>query len=179
MQVVTIGTLGRHKGHFEILEAADRLRGGGVRFVLAGPDATSGRGDGGEVRRRAGDLGLNGQVAFPGALGPQEKRRLLAEADVFLLASHAEGMPNAVLEAMAAGLPVVATGVGAVPEMLPDGVLVPVGDPGAIARVLLELAGDPERRLALGRRNRERVETLYGFGRVEKLLEALYDTSVH
>ncbi len=102
---------------------------------------------------------------------------MLAEADVFLLASHAEGMPNAVLEAMAAALPVVATGVGAIPEMLPDGLLVPVGDPAAIARVLLELAGDPERRRELGRRNRERVEALYGFGRVEELLDALYGAS--
>jgi len=174
LRVVTIGTLGRHKGHFEILEAAGRLRGCGVRFILAGPDVTSGRGDGAEVRRRAAELGLNGQVAFPGALGPQEKWRLLAEADVFLLASHAEGMPNAVLEAMAAALPVVATGVGAVPEMLPEGVLVPVGDPGAMVRALRELAGDPERRLELGRRNRERVEALYGFGRVEEALDALY-----
>lgn len=174
LRVVTIGTLGRHKGHFEILEAAERLRGCGVQFVLAGPDVTSGRGDGEEVRRRAAELGLNGQVAFPGAVGPERKWELLAEADVFLLASHAEGMPNAVLEAMAAALPVVATGVGAVPEMLPEGVLVPVGDPGAIARVLLELAGDPERRLALGRRNRERVEARYGLGRVEEALDALY-----
>ncbi len=177
MRVLTLGTLGRHKGHFEILEAAERLRGCAVQFVLAGPDVTSGRGEGEQVRRRAGELGLNGQVTFPGAVGPERKWELLTEADVFLLASHAEGMPNAVLEAMAAALPVVATGVGAVPEMLPAGVLVPVGDPGALARVLLELAGDPERRLELGRRNRERVEARYGFGRVEEALDAWYGGS--
>lgn len=174
IRVATIGTLGRHKGHFEILEAAARLRGTPVRFVVAGPDATSGRGDGEAVRRRAAELGLNGAVAFPGALDPEQRRRLLAEADVFLLPSYAEAMPNAVLEAMAAGLPVVATPVGAIPEMLPDGVLVPVGDPEAIVRALLALAADPARRLELGGRNRERAGAFYSFDRVIEALDEVY-----
>jgi glycosyltransferase involved in cell wall biosynthesis len=174
LRVVTIGTLSRHKGHFEILEAAVLLRNRPVRFVLAGPDQTSGRGDGAAVRRRAAELGLDGQVELTGPVEPAKRRRLLEEADVFLLPSHAEGMPNAVLEAMAAGLPVIASAVGALPEMLPDGILIPPGDPEAIACAIEELVQDPERRQRLGRRNWERVETHYRLDQVVEALDRFY-----
>ena len=174
LRVLTIATLGRHKGHFEILEAASQLRGAPVRFVLAGPDFASGRGEGEQVRRRAAEMGLHHGVSFPGPVEAGNKRRLLAEADVFLLPSHAEGMPNAVLEAMAAGLPVVATPVGSLPEMLPGGVLVPVGDPSAIAGALLGLLRDPERRRRLGEENRRRAASLYTLDQVAGALESIY-----
>jgi glycosyltransferase involved in cell wall biosynthesis len=133
MRVLTIATLGAYKGHFDILAAAAQLRDRPIRFLLAGPDETDGRGEGGLIRRWAEVLDLSKTVQFTGPVGPQEKWQLLAEADVFLLPSRAEGMPNAVLEAMAAGLPVVATPVGALPEMLGEGLgarFVPVGDSG-------------------------------------------------
>ncbi len=174
LRVVTLGTLGRHKGHFEILEAAALLRDHPVQFVLAGPDRASGRGEGAEVRRRAAELGLNGNVVFAGVVDPEGRRRLFEESDVLLLPSHAEAMPNAVLEAMAAGLAVVATPVGAIPEMLPEGVLVPVRDSRAVAEAIETLRLDSERRLALGRNNRERAERRYGMARVVEILDKLY-----
>jgi glycosyltransferase involved in cell wall biosynthesis len=174
LRVLTIGTLGRHKGHFEILEAAAQLRGAPVRFLLAGPDQTTGRGDGAELRRYADRLGLNGQVTFLGPVDAAARRELLREADVFLLPSHAEGMPNAVLEAMAAGLPVITTRVGALPEMLPDGVFVPPGDATAIARAVLDLARDPVRRRELGLRNHQRAAQHYSLDRALQLLDQLY-----
>jgi glycosyltransferase involved in cell wall biosynthesis len=73
-------------------------------------------------------------------------------------------MPNALLEAMAAGLPAVATAVGAVPEMVVDGreaLLVPPGDTGALARALAELAAAPARRREMGALARQRVEGAY------------------
>ncbi len=177
LRVLTISTLGTHKGHMEILDAAARLRGHPVRFLLAGPDQTSGRGDGGLLRRRAAELGLNGAVDFLGPVGPAEKRNLLATADVFLLPSRAEGMPNVVLEAMAAGLPVIATPVGSLPEMFEGGAgcrFIPPGDAASLAKALLELLADPERRHAMGQWNRARVQAQYGFDRVERLLDELY-----
>jgi glycosyltransferase involved in cell wall biosynthesis len=103
---------------------------------------------------------------------------LLAGADVFALPSLWEGMPNALLEAMAAGLPVVATAVGAVPEMVADGregLLVPPGDPAALARALLELAGSRARRAEMGRRSRARVEAAYRIEDTVAGIERLYD----
>lgn len=175
LRVVTIATLGAHKGHFDILAAAARLRGQPIRFMLAGPDGTSGRGEGEQVRRRALELDLLRSVEFLGPLGPAEKWDLLASADVFLLPSRAEGMPNAVLEAMAASLPVVTAPVGSLPEMLGEGArFVKPSDPADLAAALLELLHDPTRRAAMGRSNRARVEARYSSARVERLLDDLY-----
>jgi glycosyltransferase involved in cell wall biosynthesis len=105
-----------------------------------------------EVERRAGDrvhlLGVRGDVAD-----------VLAGSDIFALASDYEGLPVAVIEAMAAGLPVVATGVGGVPELVADGVtglLVRPRDRQALRVALTALVRDPERRRKMGERGRER-----------------------
>jgi glycosyltransferase involved in cell wall biosynthesis len=171
LRVLTIAAVGRHKGHFEILEAADRLRDRPLQFLLAGPIAEA------EIIQRAHALRLASNVAFLGSVGPREKWDLLAESDVFLLPSHAEGMPNAVLEAMGAGLPVIATPVGAMSEMLGEGAggrLIPVGDAGGLAQALLELEANPNLRRTMGEWNRARVEACYGMDRVLARLDDLY-----
>lgn len=86
---------------------------------------------------------------------------LFAEAQFAVLASHTEGLPNALLEAMAAGLPVVATRVGGIPELVEDGVtgiLVPPGDPSALATALALVANDPGLRTHMGIAARRRAE---------------------
>jgi len=103
---------------------------------------------------------------------------LLAAADIFVLPSRWEGMPNALLEAMAAGLPAVATAVGAVPEMVVDGreaLVVPPGDAGALARALAELATRPTRRREMGALARQRVENAYRIEATVAQTERLYD----
>lgn len=93
--------------------------------------------------------------------GSERLRELYAEADVFALPSNADAVPWAVLEAMAAGLPVVASEVGAIPEILGDsGETVPPGDAEALAAALRRL-GDPERRRRLGEAAREHVDERY------------------
>jgi glycosyltransferase involved in cell wall biosynthesis len=102
---------------------------------------------------------------------------LLAGADIFALPSLREGMPNALLEAMAAGLPSVATAVGAVPEMVTDGreaFVVPPGDAGALALALAELAGRPTLRQAMGTLARRRVEDAYRIETTVAGIERLY-----
>jgi glycosyltransferase involved in cell wall biosynthesis len=93
--------------------------------------------------------------------GSERLRELYAEADVFALPTNADAVPWAVLEAMAAGLPVVASDVGAIPEMLGEsGEVVPPGDAAALAAALRRLS-DPERRRRLGEAARERVDENY------------------
>lgn len=93
--------------------------------------------------------------------GSERLRELYSEADVFALPTHADAVPWAVLEAMAAGLPVVASGVGAIPEMLGSaGETVPPDDPEALAAALRRLS-DPERRRRLGEAGRERIHENY------------------
>lgn len=109
-------------------------------------------------RHLAQQLGLAGRVHFPGVC--RSVPELLAACDLFALASNWEGSPVAILEAMAAGLPVLATAVGGVPELvLKDvtGVLVPPGDMEALARAMTALARDPARRQAMGEAGAKRA----------------------
>ena len=91
--------------------------------------------------------------------------RCLAALDVFALSSNFEGLPLCVLEAMAAGLPVVATAVGGLPTVIEDGVtgfLVPAGEPQALERALSRLRDDPALARAVGERGRAQVWRVYG-----------------
>lgn len=98
-------------------------------------------------------LGLGGSVTLAGARSQQEVRELLAWADVFVLPSLSEGISNAVLEAMASGLPVIATDCGGTSEVIEtgtDGILVPIGDRRALRGALEQVAGDAALRHRLG-----------------------------
>ncbi len=176
LRVTTIGTLGVRKGHFDIVEAAALLRDLDVTFEFVGPDEYGGEGvQLGELARK---LGVESRIQLTGPLSGDDKWAALARADVFLLPARNENMPNSVLEAMAAGLPVIATDVGAVAEMLADPrALVPVGDPAAIAAKLRLLHDDEATRSSMGRTNLERATDRYSFAEVETCLDALYSAA--
>lgn len=132
------------------------------RLVKDYPDARlamAGRADANQeaVRRYAATCGLSERVTFPGFLDLEGKNRLAGESDVFINTSRVDNMPVAVLEACAMGLPVVATRVGGIADLLTDSknaLLVPAGDAEAMAgavRRLIEDAGLTERLTAAGR----------------------------
>jgi glycosyltransferase involved in cell wall biosynthesis len=119
----------------------------------------------GILAQKVRDLGLTGRVKFlPVA---QDIRHLYRQSDVFVLSSVEEALPNVILEAMAAGLPVVATRVGGLPEaVVPEdtGLLVSPRDVDGLAAALGSLLDDPEARRDLGRRGRQRAVAQFSFG---------------
>jgi glycosyltransferase involved in cell wall biosynthesis len=112
-----------------------------------------------ELEQMAQRLGLNGQVVFLGPLARAELPALLAQADVVVLPSYWEGLPVALIEALSAGVPIVASRVGGNPELVGDcenGYLVPPGDADALAAALLRLAQAPDTRVAMRAASRQR-----------------------
>jgi glycosyltransferase involved in cell wall biosynthesis len=106
---------------------------------------------------------------------------VLAGADLFVLPSRSEALPNAVIEAMAAGLPVVASNVGGIPELITNqvsGILVAPGDPRALARAVIDVMEQPGCALQMGREARDLVTREFGFGRLVARVEQLYLSAI-
>jgi glycosyltransferase involved in cell wall biosynthesis len=148
---------------------APRLREAGVHLLLAGEGVLRG-----ELGRQVAALGLGARVHFLGQR--DDVARLLAAADVFALTSSWEGQPLSVMEAMAAGKPVVATAVGCVPELVPEGTgrLVAPGDGAALERALLELVTDLETARAMGARAERTARERYDAAAMVAAYETLY-----
>jgi phosphatidylinositol alpha-1,6-mannosyltransferase len=141
-----------YKGTAILLNALRELRQDGtrVRLRLVGAGALMP-----DLQRQASELGVLADVEFLGQLDRDGVRRALDWGDLFVLPSLTEGLPRALLEAMARGLPAVATAVGGVPELLSPECLVPARDPHALAELIRRLMGDAAALDSLGRRNRE------------------------
>jgi glycosyltransferase involved in cell wall biosynthesis len=117
-----------------------------------------------KLSRQIQDSGLQEQVVLAGF--QHDLDRWMAMLDLFVLPSFAEGLPNVVLEAFAAGVPVVATAVDGTPEVVDDGIsgwLVPPGDANTLARRILEMLDDDDQRQEMGRRGQERVRREFTF----------------
>lgn len=132
-----LGRLEKEKGVLDLLEAFSTIaqERPAIRLLLCGIGAAEC-----QLKQRAEQLGIASQVSFPGWVDGDRKSALLQQAGAFVLPSYAEGMPMAVLEAMASGLPVVASRVGAVTDMLDNGAcgfLVTPGDIGQLRHALL------------------------------------------
>ena len=127
-----------------------------------------------ELHDLAAQLGLGDRFRFLGYRS--DAVEVMAGFDVFCLASHHEGLPIALMEALVLGLPVVATRVGGIAEIVTDGreaILVPPGKPESLADALLALVDDPARRLEMAARARTRGDTLEVTGAV-RAVEAVY-----
>jgi glycosyltransferase involved in cell wall biosynthesis len=156
-RIVALGLLGPRKGTPELLDALamPAMRDLDWEAVIAGNGTVD------ASRARAKTLGLVDRLEIPGWVDAATVASLLATADIFVLPSHNEGLPVAILEAMGAALPVVTTPVGAIPELViadETGILVPPGSASALADALAELVGNPELRSRLGKGGRDRVE---------------------
>lgn len=132
-----------------------------------------------ELLRLTGELSLTGRVRFLGEV--RDVSTLLGGARLFVLPSQTEGVSLTILEAMARGLPVVATHVGGNPEVViaeETGLLVPARDPAALAAALLRVHRDAEMARRLGEAGRHRAETLFDVRHMVACYEALYEARV-
>jgi glycosyltransferase involved in cell wall biosynthesis len=170
--LVSIGRLSPEKGHADLVDALALVaaRGRHVSAVLAG-DGPS-RNDLVAGIRAAG---LQEWVHLPGYIS--QPVRLLQEADLVVLPSHTEGLPNAALEALAMEVPVLATNVGGTPEVVLDGVtgkLVPAHSPTSLADAILNFLDDPATWRQWALQGRQRVEAQFDFKARTRKLEAIY-----
>jgi glycosyltransferase involved in cell wall biosynthesis len=173
--VVAVGQLNERKNVVGLLEAAGRLSHRPVCVVLAGPPS-----DFPEVRERV-DRAI---AALPdgvdarklGHLPAERIPEILGAADVFVLNSRSEGMPNSLLEGMATGLACVSTDIPGSRDVLADGggVMVPVDDPDALARELERLAADPDERSRLGAEARRVIGRSFSIAAVARRYAETY-----
>jgi glycosyltransferase involved in cell wall biosynthesis len=164
--IVTVGTMSQpYKAQEVLIDALARCRRAGldVHAVLVGDGRHRAA-----LEARAAAERVAEQVTFAGALPAGEPiRRVLDAAHLFVLPSRTEGLPRAMVEAMARGLPCVGSAVGGIPELLPAEDIVPPGDAAALAAKIQDVLGDRERLVRMAARN---LEVARGFR--EDLLEA-------
>jgi glycosyltransferase involved in cell wall biosynthesis len=168
-RIVTVGRMAAPKDFVTVVRALARLPADSYRaqFVGDGPDRA-------EIQREI-ERHDSLSITLAGERGDVPAR--LAESDVFVLSSHSEAMPMVVLEAMAAGLPVVASAVGGVPELIVDGdsgVLFAPGDVDALAAALEQLAADGRLRQRLGGSARARAEQRHSLDEMRRQYAELY-----
>lgn len=170
----SVGRLSREKGLDVLLDAFARLpqNGASVRLVVAGDGPLRGK-----LEAQAQRLGIASRVEFRGEVPHDAVPDVLAELDIFVMPSRAEGFGVAALEASAMELPVVASRIHGIPDVVRDGrtgLLVPPGDAGALASAIARLVGDRTLRDELGRAGRAFVEERYRWQDNVAQMEHLY-----
>jgi len=176
LRLVYWGRLSHEKGLREALSGLAQARAQRVRATLviagSGPDEA-------ELQALARKLAIADIATFVGPVFGNAKPALLAGADVQLLPTYAEGLPYALLEGMAAGLPAITTRVGGIPDVVVEGVhglFVPVGDSQAIAAAIAQLAADREKREAMAAACRRRIRHSYSCQRLADDFSHIYQT---
>lgn len=172
VRLIAVGRLEPQKGVDVMLEAVARVD--RVTLDIVGDGSLRDA-----LASQVSSLGLDDRVRLVGQQGDVPQR--MRDADIFVHAARWEGFGLVLLEAMSAGLPVVSTNVGAIPEVVDDGVtgvLVDPDQPDALAAAIRALAADPQRRRALGDAGRSRLEDQFGVERMARETAAVYERAV-
>lgn len=175
LKLIYVGRLIRSKGPYEALQAMSIAKAHGIKASLviagSGPEESA-------LRDYADKLGVASDVRLTGPICGDRKIGMLAQSDAFVLATyHPEGLPYALLEAMAAGLPVITTRIGAIPDVVADGVhglFVPSRDPEAIYRAIVALSADRDLLASMSAACRTRVTAAYSIERLSDGFRRLY-----
>ncbi len=177
--VVHVGNIRPHKGHENLIAATALLVAKDPNVMVVSVGAEKHPGDLIRVRESAAAAGVSEHLRFMGRR--EDARSFLAAADVVVNPADVEGLPLAILEALALNRPVVATAVGGVPTVVVDnvtGLLVPPGDPEALAAGVLAALESPDAK-AWGQAGAELVSTEYGIARMIADYEGLYREVLH
>ena len=173
VKVLLLGCLMYRKGVYDVLKAIELLAGKNIFFVLAGDGDVDG------VRKTLDQKGLNDIASVPGWISGDKKLGLLQEADIYILPSYQEGLPISILEAMSAGLPIISTPVGGIPDAVTDGengYLIEPGDFEALASKILSLSKDQNLWKKFSLRSSEIAKQKFHMSRVETELANMYDS---
>jgi glycosyltransferase involved in cell wall biosynthesis len=174
--VLFLGNLCQRKGVWDLLACAGQLP-PGVRVALVGGEEDPGIAA--QVQQYLERENLKQRIEMVGPAVGEAKFRWLRKADIFVLPSYAEGVPISMLEALAAGLPVIVTPVGGIPSVLEEGIhalFVSPGDRTALAGAIARLASDPSLRGRLGTAGRQHVVERYGVEHSAQKYLRLYES---
>lgn len=169
--ILMLGRLGKRKGTYDLLKIIPELikKYPNVQFLLGGD------GDVDNVKRICEERGIQNNVKLLGWVKGDDKIKYLREADIFVLPSYHEGMPMAILEAMAYGLPIVSTFVGGIPQVInngKEGLLINAGDTNSLRNSLDILISNYELRRTMGEQAYKRVHEYFN---LEKIINNLLD----
>ncbi|HKS28654.1 MAG TPA: glycosyltransferase family 4 protein [Pyrinomonadaceae bacterium] len=165
-RLIYVGAVKHSKGVFEMLDVLEAVRETYPQTTLS---VVGGGDDFEEFKAAVKRRGMQAHVSAEGWASRDEVKASLSMADVFLFPSHYEGLPNAVLEAMAAAVPVVATRVGSIPDLIRDGstgFLADVGDTRAMTRGVLALMSEPDEASRIGLNGRRLIEEKYDINKI-------------
>lgn len=168
-----LGEVGERKGAYDLLEAMKRIDAklpADTRLKLYGPNPE------GDIQRRIERLGLSERVQYCGWADAEAKAKAFSQTAVCILPSYNEGLPMTVLEAMAHGIPCIATDVAAIPEAVNDenGVLISPGDVQALSDAILSLIKDAELRLKMSEQAYQRAQVFFSFSAHKRRLMQIY-----
>lgn len=173
-RMIYVGRLANVKGLPVMLDALAQVKKqlNEVELLLIGdgPDRTA-------LEAQSKQLGLSDQVRFLGYQSPEQVREYLQQCDLFVMSSFAEGVPVVLMEAMAVGLPVIATHIAGVSELVEDnvsGFLVPPGDGNTLAKRILTLLNDAQRRSTFANAGRQKVKSEFNLNIETTRLHALF-----
>jgi glycosyltransferase involved in cell wall biosynthesis len=172
--IIFVGGISKGKGVYELVEAFINLsqKYQHLQLILVGSGQESAT-----INSIVSSIGLANRIHMTGSLHHDEISQWLSAADIFVFPSHNEGLPNAVLEAMACGLPVVATRVGGIPEAIEDGqsgILIKEKDADSLIRAIDRLLGNEELAKQMGRNGRNMVEQNFSWEKNAEQMIRIY-----
>ena len=175
--ILLLGSLGKRKGHYDVLGALPLVLEyhPSVKVLFAGSDEDPGATE--DLQLLAADLEVKNHISFLGPVAFEPKTRLLQTATIMVLPSYGENMPISVLEAMAARMPVIATRVGALPEVLDEGkagILIEPGEQKALAKAIVQLLDDPQAASQMGKVAGARAQSLWDVKSIAQRVVDLY-----
>lgn len=164
INVLFLGNLVQRKGIYDILKSIPIVvnKFENAHFIFSGSEEQPGEID--KLKKECINQGIGKYVTFKSNFSDSEKIKLLAESDIYILPSYAEGLPISLLEAMAAGLPIISTHVGGIPEVITEednGYLIYPGDYLELANRIIQLIDNPKIRITMSEINKKKIRNKY------------------